>query len=387
MRFQDRVAIITGSGSGLGRVLAHRFAAEGAAVVVADVVGQLASAVGDEISLAGGKSLAQTTDVTNAADVEAMVGAAREVFGPVDILVNNAAKATDADFTDMSEETWDDDVGVTLKGPFLCSQAVLAGMVQNESGVILNISSVNALAYFGNEAYSAAKAGILSLTRSLAVRYGPYGVRVNAIVPGTLRTPAWEQRQQKDPEVFERIAKWYPLGRIGEPEVVAGAALFLASDEASWITGAVLPVDCERKQNTCQSTHRNLDSHDLRHRSGARRGGSDQTHASTTASIIGERSRVRSKGILLSAAATLILLVFVAFPAAARKPEPQAGEFCAAELPLGSPSLQETRTTTEVAPGVTYTLIERGEQSGKDFYTVDVAFETDLAAAKAAAKE
>ena len=131
MRFQGCVAIITGSGSGLGRVLAHRFAAEGAAVVVADVVGQRASMVADEISEAGGKSLAQTRDVTDAADAAAMVGAARDAFGPVNILVNNAAKATDVDFLDVSEKVWDEDVAITLNGPFLCWQAVLAQMTEN----------------------------------------------------------------------------------------------------------------------------------------------------------------------------------------------------------------------------------------------------------------
>jgi NAD(P)-dependent dehydrogenase (short-subunit alcohol dehydrogenase family) len=223
--------------------MAHRFAAEGAAVMVADVAEEAAGRVADEVSRAHGSALACRADVAEAEDVEAMVRSALQELGPVDVLINNAARATDRDFLDLDEGQWEQDVSIALKGSFLCSRAVLPGMIERGSGVILNVSSVNALGYFGNEAYSAAKAGVLSLTRSLAVRYGPSGIRANAIAPGTLRTPAWEDRRSRDPGIFERVAKWYPLGRVGEPEDIANAALFLASDEASWITGAVLPVD------------------------------------------------------------------------------------------------------------------------------------------------
>ena len=243
MRFSDRVVVVTGGGSGLGRHLSSRFAAEGAAVVVVDVSETAAGEVADEISGGGDRALAVKADVADRVEVEAMVGLARREFGPVDVLVNNAARATDKDLLDLDDEQWESDVSVALKGSFLCARAVLPDMTARGSGVIINVSSVNALGYFGNEAYSAAKAGVLSLTRSLAVRYGPSGVRANAVVPGTLRTPAWEERRRSDPEIFERVAAWYPLGRVGEPEDVANAALFLASDEASWITGVALPVD------------------------------------------------------------------------------------------------------------------------------------------------
>jgi len=134
-------------------------------------------------------------------------------------------------------------VAVVLKSVFLCSKAVLRPMIDRRRGVIVNIASVNGLSALGNEAYSAAKAGVISLTQGIAVRYGGQGIRCNAIAPGTIRTPIWQTRMDRDPEVFERLVKWYPLGRVGEPDDVANAALFLASEEASWITGTVLPVD------------------------------------------------------------------------------------------------------------------------------------------------
>jgi meso-butanediol dehydrogenase / (S,S)-butanediol dehydrogenase / diacetyl reductase len=233
-RLAGKRAVVTGGGSGIGRATARRFAAEGATVVVADLIAERAEEVAAEI---GGTAV--QADVTVAGDVARMVEAA----GRVDVLVNNAGGGFADDLLAIGEEEWDADVTVNLKSAFLCSKAVLPAMIEQGSGVIVNITSVNGIAFFANEPYSAAKAGMISLTRSMAVRYGKHGIRAVAIAPGTIRSPIWQERVDKEPAIFERLVRWYPLGRVGEPEDVAKAAVFLASDDASWITGDVLRVD------------------------------------------------------------------------------------------------------------------------------------------------
>jgi NAD(P)-dependent dehydrogenase (short-subunit alcohol dehydrogenase family) len=242
-RFSDRSVLVTGSGSGIGRVIANRFAAEGAAVVVVDIVAEKAEEVAREIADAGGNATAVHADVSVAGDVAAMRAAAEAAFDRVDVLVNNAAIDGGDDLLAIDEAMWDRDLAVCLKSVFLCSKEMLPGMIERGRGVIVNIASVNGLAYFANEGYSAAKAGMISLTRSIAVRYGRHGIRCVAIAPGTIRTPIWQEKLDKAPEVFERLTRWYPLRRVGEPEDVASTAVFLASDEASWITGTVVTVD------------------------------------------------------------------------------------------------------------------------------------------------
>ncbi|MPZ12682.1 MAG: SDR family oxidoreductase, partial [Kiloniellaceae bacterium] len=182
-------------------------------------------------------------DVTDSDRVAAMVREIESSMGGADVLVTSAIRMPSDDLATMTAEAWDDDVRVALNGTYRCIRAVLPGMIEQGGGAIVNIASVNGLAFFGNEAYSAAKAGVMSLTRSIAVRYGREGIRANAVAPATVRTPVWDQRLKTDPDTFDKVATWYPAGRIGEPEDVAHAALFLASDEAAWITGVVLPVD------------------------------------------------------------------------------------------------------------------------------------------------
>ena len=235
--------IVTGAGSGIGRAIALRFARADDTVVVADVDEARATEVDAEIRAAGGSSLAVQADVTAGDAVRRMVETSLDVAGRVDVLVNNAGLAVADGVLETDEKAWQRELDLNLKGPFLCTKAVLPAMIERGSGAIVNIASVNGLAFFANEAYSAAKAGLINLTQSVAVRYGQLGIRANAIAPGTIRTPRWQERLDKDPAIFDRLVKWYPLGRVGEPDDIAAAAFFLASEDASWITGSVMRVD------------------------------------------------------------------------------------------------------------------------------------------------
>ena len=243
MRFADKVVIVTGGGSGIGRVMSMRFAGEGARVAVVDWHGDVADEVAGEITQEGGQAAAIRCDVSVGREVRSMVAEVESRLGAPDVLINNAAIADGDDVLEIDEPTWERDVSVVLKSVFLCSKAVLPSMIERRTGVIVNITSVNGLSALGNEAYSAAKAGVINLTQGIAVRYGGHGIRCNAIAPGTIRTPIWQKRVERDPVVFERLLKWYPLGRVGEPDDIANAAMFLASDDAAWITGTVLRVD------------------------------------------------------------------------------------------------------------------------------------------------
>ena len=242
-RFEGQVAIVTGSGSGIGQAIAARLAEEGGSICVADIDLPSAEVAASRLRNLGYTALARHVDVTDRAGVVDAVAWTNEQLGPVEVLVNNAAFCNDTPMLELTEHGWDRDVDVTLKGSFFCAQAVLPGMVARGTGSIVNLGSVNGFQYLGNEAYSAAKAGLVSLTRSLAVRYGRYGIRTNMVAPGTIRTAAWDDRLARNPAVLDELAKWYPLGRVGTVDDVASAVAFLASREASWITGTVLTVD------------------------------------------------------------------------------------------------------------------------------------------------
>lgn len=242
-RLAGRVALVTGAGSGIGAAIARRLAQEGALVVATDLRPEAAAATAQAIRADSGQAEAFGLDVTVEGAATAVVAAVTERFGSVDVLVNNAGAGVAGGPLEMDLATWDRMLRLNLTGCFLAMQAVLPGMIERGRGSIVNISSVNGIVAVGEEPYSAAKAGLVNLTRNIAIRYGPSGIRANVICPGTIRTPNWIPRLHARPDLEPRLNAWYPLRRIGEPQDVADAVLFLASDESAWITGVMLPVD------------------------------------------------------------------------------------------------------------------------------------------------
>lgn len=240
-RFDGRVAFVTGAGHGIGRAVAERLAAEGARVVAADVDVDAAAEVREGMAAHGsGGSIAVDCDVHDTDSVNRAVGRAVSELGRLDILVNVAgASMPFARLEDVADEDWNRIVDLNLTGAMRCIRAALPQLRAQGSGSIVSISSVNGMAAFGEEPYSSAKAGLLMFTRNLAVQLGPTGIRVNAVAPGTIRTRVWEGQDGG----ADRLTPLYPLGRVGEPSDIAAAVAFLASDDASWITGVTLPVD------------------------------------------------------------------------------------------------------------------------------------------------
>lgn len=245
MRLDDRVALVTGAAMGIGAGIARRFSEAGATVVIFDIHGERAS--GTVKALSPGRARAITGDVSSEADVRSAVAETVREFGSLDVLVNNAGIEVPGQVVDLTSADWDRQLGVNLKGAFFFSKYAIPHMRARKRGVIINISSVHAfVSYAGNAAYDASKAGLIGLTRTLALDHGRDGIRVNAICPGYIDTPlmdAWLATLADPAATMRQVLSFHPLGRIGTPRDIAEAALFLASDAASFISGTYLVVD------------------------------------------------------------------------------------------------------------------------------------------------
>jgi NAD(P)-dependent dehydrogenase (short-subunit alcohol dehydrogenase family) len=246
MRLANKVAIVTGGGTGIGAAIAATFAHEGAKVTITGRRKETLGEVADEIAAAGGHALAVPGSVTVEADVQHAVQATLATFGRIDVLVNNAGSLLHAGpLHETGDEIWDGVMDVFLKSVFRFSRAVIPHMLRQGGGSIINVGSVlglKASSAFPVHPYAVAKAGVAMLTKTIAVHYAKDGIRCNCVAPALTETPLTEPRL-KDAAVRKAMEAQYPLGRLGRPEDIARAALYLASDEASWTTGAILTVD------------------------------------------------------------------------------------------------------------------------------------------------
>ena len=242
-RYAGKNVLISGGGSGIGHAICLRLAAEGANIILIDKDLNGGQAVEQELKQQKTKVLFVQADITSEADVEKVHKEATLFFGTIDVLVNNAGAAFAENYAMTTLENWNQDIALNLTGHYMLTRLFLPDMEAQGKGAITNISSVNGAQSFGNPAYSAAKAGVISFTQTLAIEYGPKGIRANVVLPGTIETPVWQTRKDSRPEVFELVKGWYPVGRVGRPEDIAAAVAFLSADEASFINGASLNVD------------------------------------------------------------------------------------------------------------------------------------------------
>jgi len=247
MRLADKVAVITGAGSGMGRTAALMFAAEGARVVVAEYDARAGTETEELVRSAGGEATFIHTDVSSETDAAAMVAAAMDRYGRLDVLYNNAGVMPEADHsvTDTDVDTWDQVMAINVRGVFLGCKYAIPRMLEQGSGSVINISSFVALlgCSVPQDAYTASKGAVLSLTRSLAVQFGPQGVRSNAICPGPIETPLLMDWLLKDEAAKNLRLARNPTGRFGKPEEIVNVAIYLASDESRWTNGAHFVID------------------------------------------------------------------------------------------------------------------------------------------------
>lgn len=234
------MTLVVGGGHGIGRATVTRLSAEGASVAVADLDVDAANVVAEECERRGTSALAVSCDVTDGGSVTSAVDAVVGRYGSLDVLVHTAGgDARHLTFAETADDVWERLVDLNLTGVARCVRAALPHLLVGGGGSVVTVGSVNGLVPFGSEPYSAAKAGLQNLIANLATQYGRQGVRFNLVAPGTIRTRVWDGREGE----LGRLARQYPLGRVGEPDDVAAAVAFLASDDAAWITGVVLPVD------------------------------------------------------------------------------------------------------------------------------------------------
>lgn len=239
----NKVAIVTGSGRGIGKAIALGFADVGADLVVVARTAAEIEATAAEIQRRGGRALAVPTDIRSAGQVGNMIERTMAEFGKIDILVNNAGGTFSVPFLQMSEGAWEAVLRENLQSVFLCTKAVVDVMVRQKEGGIINISSLAGQVPYAKMAhYGAAKAGVINLTQTLAVELGPYHIRVNTILPGYIEVEWFSQMLEEHPEVRERRLQRVPLGRFGKPDEVVGAAIYLASEASSYVTGACILI-------------------------------------------------------------------------------------------------------------------------------------------------